>query len=86
MVVAREYAVAVALEPPWVAMVGTTEVATDKITARIMAMTVARAVEAPCSMERRGPRCENPRISTVARGKTQGSGTVTSTNFHQKVK
>ena len=67
-----EYAVAVAVVLPWVAMVGTTEVATDRTAARAMATTVALAVEAPCTMESRGPCRGNPRISTVARGKTHG--------------
>ena len=40
---AMKYAVVL----PWIAMVGTTEVATDRTTARAMARTVARAVEAP---------------------------------------
>ena len=41
-------------------------------TARAVATTVALAVEAPCAMESRGPCRVNPRISTVARGKTHG--------------
>ena len=67
-----EYAVAVAVVLPWVAMFDTTEVATDRTAARAMAATVALAVEAPCTMESRGPCRGNPRISTVARGKTHG--------------
>ena len=67
-----EYAVAVAVVRPWFAMVGTTEVATDRTAARAMATTVALAVEAPCTMESLGPCRENPRISTVARGETHG--------------
>ena len=55
-----------------VAMVGTTEVATDRTAARAMATTVALAVEAPCTTESRGPCRGNPPISTVARGKTHG--------------
>ena len=62
----------VAVVLPWVAMDGTTEVATDRTVARAMATTVALAVEAPCTIESRGPCRENPRISTVARGKTHG--------------
>ena len=53
--VVMEYAVAVAVVLPWVAMVGTTEVATDRTAARAMATTVALSVEAPCTMESRGP-------------------------------
>ena len=67
-----EYAVAVAVVLPWVAMVGTTEVATDRTAARAMATSVALAVEAPCTIESRGPCRGNPRISTAARGKTHG--------------
>ena len=67
-----EYAVTVAVVLPWVAMIGTAEVATDRTVARAMATIVALAVEAPCTMERRGPCRGNPRISTVARGKTHG--------------
>ena len=37
-----------------------------------MATTVTLAVEAPCTMESRGPCRGNPRISTVARAKTHG--------------
>ena len=37
-----------------------------------MATTGALAVEAPCTMESRGPCRGNSRISTVARGKTRG--------------
>ena len=70
--VSMEYAVAAAVVLPWVAMVGTTEVASDRTAARAMATTVALAVEAPCTMESRGPCRENPRMSTVARGKTHG--------------
>ena len=70
MEVAMEYAVAVAVVLPWVAMVGITEVATGRTAARAMATTVALAVEAPCTMESRGPCRGNPRISPVARGKT----------------
>ena len=70
--VAMEYAVAVAVVLAWVAMVGTTEVATNRTAAGAMATTVALAVEAPCTMESRGPCRGNPRISTVARGKTHG--------------
>ena len=44
-----EYAVAVAVVLPSVAMVGTMEVATDRTAARAMATTVALAVEAPCT-------------------------------------
>ena len=69
---AMEYAVAVAAVLPWVDMAGPTEVATDRSAARAMATTVALAVEAHCTMESRGPRRGNPRISTVARGKTHG--------------
>ena len=53
---------AVAVVLLWVAMVGTTEIATDRTAARAMATTVALAVEAPCTMESRGP----------CRGKTHG--------------
>ena len=70
--VAMEYAVAVSVVLPWVTMAGPTEVATDTTTARAMAATVALAVEAPCTMESRGPCGGNPRISTVDRGKTHG--------------
>ena len=70
--VAMEYSMAVTVILPWVAMVGTTEVDTDGTAARAMATTVALAVEAPCTMESRGPCRGNPRISTVARGKTHG--------------
>ena len=72
MEVAMEYAVAVAVILAWVAMVGTTEVATDRTAARVMATTVALAVEAPCTMQSRGLCHGNPWISTVARGKTHG--------------
>ena len=72
MGVAMEYAVAVAVVLPLVAVVDTTEIATDRTAARPMATTVALAVEAPCTMESRGPCRGNPRISTVARGKTHG--------------
>ena len=72
MEVAMEYAVAVALELPWVAMIGTTEVATDRTAARAMATTVSLAVEAPCTTESRDPCRGNLQISTVARGKTHG--------------
>ena len=42
-----EYDVVVAVILPWVATVGSTEVATDRTAARAMATTVALAVEAP---------------------------------------
>ena len=61
---AKEYAAAVAVVLPWVAMVGTTEVATDITATCAMATTVALAVEAPCTMESRGPCGGNPQIST----------------------
>ena len=67
-----EYSMAVTVILPWVAMVGTTEVDTDGTAARAMATTVALAVEAPCTIESRGPWRGNPRICTVARGKTHG--------------
>ena len=67
-----EYAVAVAVVLPWVAMAGPTEVATDATAARAVATTVALAVKAPCTMESRGPCRENSWISTVSRGKTHG--------------
>ena len=67
-----EYAVAVTVVLPWVAMVGTTEVATDRTAARAIATTVALTVEAPCKIETRGSYRGNPRSSTVARGKTHG--------------
>ena len=63
-----EYSVAVVL--PRFAVVGTTEVATDRTAAFAMATTVALAVEAPWTIESRGPCRGNPRISTVVRGKT----------------
>ena len=61
MGMAMEYAVAVAVVLPWVAMVGTTEVATGRIAARTTATTVALAVEASCTMESRGP-CRETRV------------------------
>ena len=67
-----EYAVGVAVVFRWVAMVGTTEVATERTAARAMPTTVALAVEAPCIMECSGACRENPQISTEARGKTHG--------------
>ena len=54
MGVAMAYAVAVAVVLLSVAMVGTTEVATDRTAARAMATTVELAVEAPCTTESRG--------------------------------
>ena len=81
-----EYAVAVAVVLPWVAMVGTTEVATDRTAARAMATTVAFAVEAPCTMESSGPCRGNPRISKVARGKTHGRPRKTAVDLQEKVK
>ena len=70
--VAMQYTVAVVVVLPSVAMDGTTEIASDRTAARAMATTVALAVEAPCTMESRGPCRGNPRISTVVRGKTHG--------------
>ena len=64
------YAVAVVVVLPWVAMAGPTEVATDGTAARAVATTVALAVEAPCTMESLYPCRRNPRISTVALGRT----------------
>ena len=86
MEVAMEYAVAVDVVLLWVAMVGTTEVATDRTAARVMATTVALDVEAPCTMESRGPCRGHPRICTVARAKTHGrprKSTVTAADLHQ---
>ena len=57
-----KYAVAVAVVLPWVAMVGTTEVATDRTAARAMVTTAALAVEAPCTVESGDPCSGNPRI------------------------
>ena len=65
-----DYAVAVAVVLPWVAMVGTTEVATDRIAAHAMATTVAPAVKAACAIRSRSPCRGNPWIFTVARGKS----------------
>ena len=45
MEVAMEYAVTVAVVLPWVAMIGTAEVATDRTVVRAMATIVALAVE-----------------------------------------
>ena len=70
MEVVMEYAVVL----PWVAMVGTTEVATDRTAARAIATTVALAVEALCTMESRGPCRGNSRVSTVARGSLKTHG------------
>ena len=72
--VSMEYAVAAAVVLPWVAMVGTTEVATDRTAARAIATTVALAVEALCTMESRGPCRGNSRVSTVARGSLKTHG------------
>ena len=55
MEVVMESAVAITVILPWVAMVGATEVATDRTTALAKATTVALSVEAPCTMESRGP-------------------------------
>ena len=63
MEVAMEYAVAVAVVPRWVTMVGITEVGTDRTAAHAMATTVALAVESPCTMESRRPCRRNPRFS-----------------------
>ena len=77
--VAIEYSVAVAVVFPWV-------VATDRTGARAMATTVALNVEAPCTTESPGPCRGNPWMSTVDRGNTHGSATVTAAALTQKVK
>ena len=83
------YAVAIAVVLPWITMIGTTEVATDRTAARAMPTTLAIAGEAPCTIKSRDPCHRNQRISTVAEARPpddHASATVTAADLHPKVK